>query len=81
MQLLKYDFSLLFLLQKPPKELGLKRFWSAVRSSNSSSSSQCEQGGDSSAEDTKPPPNCSLPLLQVSHPLQRRTKDAETQLE
>ncbi|KAK9744426.1 hypothetical protein QE152_g7798 [Popillia japonica] len=53
---------------KPLRELGLKRFWSAVRSSNSSSSSQCEQGlGDSPVTDdgSKPPPNCSLPLLQV----------------
>ncbi|XP_017770195.1 PREDICTED: uncharacterized protein LOC108557955 isoform X2 [Nicrophorus vespilloides] len=56
-------------MQKPIRESGLKRFWSAVRSSNSSSSSQCEQGGlgDSSpTEETKPGPNCSLPLLQVS---------------
>ncbi|KAI4465981.1 hypothetical protein MML48_3g00019194 [Holotrichia oblita] len=56
------------LFQKPLRELGLKRFWSAVRSSNSSSSSQCEQGlGDSPVTDdgSKPPPNCSLPLLQV----------------
>ncbi|XP_017770194.1 PREDICTED: uncharacterized protein LOC108557955 isoform X1 [Nicrophorus vespilloides] len=55
-------------MQKPIRESGLKRFWSAVRSSNSSSSSQCEQGGlgDSSpTEETKPGPNCSLPLLQV----------------
>ncbi|KAJ8920604.1 hypothetical protein NQ315_004743 [Exocentrus adspersus] len=53
--------------QKQRLELGLKRFWSAVKSSNSSSSSQCEHGpGDESpVDDTKPGPHCSLPLLQV----------------
>ncbi|XP_065164213.1 uncharacterized protein [Atheta coriaria] len=56
-------------MQKPRECGGLKRFWTAVRSSNSSSaSSQCESGGvDGSPleEVRKPVPNCSLPLLQV----------------
>lgn len=56
------------MFQKPLRELGLKRFWSAVKSSNSSSSSQCDPGtedGQSPVDDNKPGPNCSLPLLQV----------------
>ncbi|XP_076254341.1 uncharacterized protein LOC143192721 isoform X2 [Rhynchophorus ferrugineus] len=49
-------------MQKQRRELGLKRFWSAVKTSNSSSS----QGDhDSPHHDCKPGPNCSLPLLQV----------------
>ncbi|CAH1130997.1 unnamed protein product [Ceutorhynchus assimilis] len=49
-------------MQKQRRELGLKRFWSAVKTSNSSSS----QGDhDSPPEDAKRGPNCSLPLLQV----------------
>ncbi|XP_066143313.1 uncharacterized protein [Euwallacea fornicatus] len=49
-------------MQKQRRELGLKRFWSAVKTSNSSSS----QGDhDSPHDDAKPGPNCSLPLLQV----------------
>lgn len=50
------------LLQKQRRELGLKRFWSAVKTSNSSSS----QGDyESPPDDTRLAPNCSLPLLQV----------------
>ncbi|XP_048518620.1 uncharacterized protein LOC109540379 isoform X2 [Dendroctonus ponderosae] len=49
-------------MQKQRRELGLKRFWSAVKTSNSSSS----QGDyESPPDDTKLAPNCSLPLLQV----------------
>lgn len=57
-----------FILQKPLRELGLRKFWSVVRSSNSSSSSsQCEAGfAEIPHEDIKPAPQCSLPLLQVS---------------
>lgn len=57
-----------FYFQKPLRELGLKKFWSVVRSSNSSSSSsQCEAGfADITQEEIKPAPQCSLPLLQVS---------------
>ncbi|KAJ8975523.1 hypothetical protein NQ317_008518 [Molorchus minor] len=52
---------------KQRRELGLKRFWSAVKSSNSSSSSQCDHGPgeESPVDETKPGPHCSLPLLQV----------------
>ncbi|XP_050300534.1 uncharacterized protein LOC126739056 isoform X1 [Anthonomus grandis grandis] len=49
-------------MQKQRRELGIKRFWSAVKNSNSSSS----QGDhDSPPEDSKSALNCSLPLLQV----------------
>ncbi|XP_030766875.1 uncharacterized protein LOC115890711 isoform X2 [Sitophilus oryzae] len=49
-------------MQKQRRELGLKRFWSAVKTSNSSSS----QGDhDSPNHEAKSGPNCSLPLLQV----------------
>ncbi|KAJ8961119.1 hypothetical protein NQ318_008796 [Aromia moschata] len=52
---------------KQRRELGLKRFWSAVKSSNSSSSSQCDHGPgeESPVDESKPLPHCSLPLLQV----------------
>ncbi|XP_068903787.1 uncharacterized protein [Tenebrio molitor] len=52
-------------MQKPLRELGLKRLWSAVKSTNNNTGLQGEQGLDSSTEETKPGPNCSLPLLQV----------------
>jgi len=51
-----------YFFQKQRRELGLKRFWSAVKTSNSSSS-QGER--DSPHDEAKPGPNCSLPLLQV----------------
>ncbi|XP_022908264.1 uncharacterized protein [Onthophagus taurus] len=54
-------------MQKSLRESGLKRFWSAVKSSTTnSSSSQCDQDTtESSVEEAKPLSNCSLPLLQV----------------
>ncbi|XP_018329693.1 uncharacterized protein LOC108740022 isoform X3 [Agrilus planipennis] len=56
------------LLQKPLKELKLKRLWSSVRSNNNNLDSQNERGQDEvSCEEGKPStPHCSLPLLQVS---------------
>ncbi|XP_044266614.1 uncharacterized protein LOC123012638 isoform X2 [Tribolium madens] len=54
-------------MQKPLRELGLKRLWTAVKSTNDNSAGlQDEQGLESSTEEAKPGPNCSLPLLQVS---------------
>ncbi|EFA03617.2 uncharacterized protein LOC657648 [Tribolium castaneum] len=53
-------------MQKPLRELGLKRLWTAVKSTNDNGTGlQGEQGLESSTEETKPGPNCSLPLLQV----------------
>ncbi|XP_028137379.1 uncharacterized protein LOC114331887 [Diabrotica virgifera virgifera] len=52
-------------MQKQRRELGLKRFWSAVKSSNSSSGSQCEPCPEDSPNEETKPPHCSLPLLQV----------------
>ncbi|XP_045470177.1 uncharacterized protein LOC123677599 [Harmonia axyridis] len=52
--------------KKSLRELGLKRIWSAVRSSNSSSSSTCDHdANETPLEGAKVAPNCSLPLLQV----------------
>ncbi|KAK4879692.1 hypothetical protein RN001_007838 [Aquatica leii] len=49
-------------MQKPIRELGLKRFWPAVKSSNGS---HCEQGYEANPiEEVKSIPN-TLPLLQV----------------
>ncbi|XP_025831171.1 uncharacterized protein LOC108740022 isoform X2 [Agrilus planipennis] len=54
-------------MQKPLKELKLKRLWSSVRSNNNNLDSQNERGQDEvSCEEGKPStPHCSLPLLQV----------------
>lgn len=49
---------------KRSNELGLKRLWSAVRSSNSSSSSTCNEHETIESSNEKLN-NCSLPILQV----------------
>ncbi|XP_060518047.1 uncharacterized protein LOC132696922 [Cylas formicarius] len=52
-------------MQKQRRELGLKRFWAAVKTSNSSSGSQDHAGDEDLPPDYAKGPNCSLPLLQV----------------
>ncbi|KAF5300266.1 hypothetical protein FQA39_LY11123 [Lamprigera yunnana] len=59
---LELYFPLPTVRKKPARELGLKRFWSVVKSTTTS---HCEQGYDgSSIEEVKSTPN-TLPLLQV----------------